>query len=330
MRIALTACISMGLSAFATYGAFAQVLEKPGDYPSRTITMIVPFGTGGGSDLVARAMSQELKEIMGVSFQIVNKPGAGGLASLPDFMIAKPDGYTILQHTDGLVTGFASGISSVEPGVDAIPICTAQVAFSMMLINPEDTRFSDWPSLVEYAKGSGESLRVATSSGVGSHEHVSTVQVAESAGIKMDVVPFGDPGERVAAILGGHIDVLFDQPDSAMAYVNEGQLVPVLVLLKETPEALGDIPSLTDMGLDFEPTVKTRGFFVPGGTPEPIVDYLASACDAAYNTDRFLKFNVDTYSHLARSFYNAEETSELFDGMLATYTELFTELGIKK
>lgn len=329
MKLVLSALLSLGLGLGLATPAAAQSLDKPDGYPSRTISMIVPFGTGGGSDQLARAMARELEDIMGVSIQIVNKPGAGGLAALPDFMIANPDGYTILQHTDGLVTGYASGNSQVQPGVDAIPICTAQVAFSMLLINPEDDRFSDWPSMVAYAKQAGDSLQVATSSGVGSHEHVSTMEVANAAGIQMDVVPFGDPGERAAAILGGHIDVLFDQADSAMPYVREGQLKAVLVLLPETPDALGDIPSLNDVGLDFEPTVKTRGFFVPAGTPEPIISYLEQACELAYRTERFQQFNVDTFHHLTRSFYNSADSRTLMATMADTYSTLFKTLGIK-
>lgn len=329
MRNVSKVVVSLGLAFGLVTTATAETLTKPDGYPSRTISMIVPFGTGGGSDQVARAMAQELEAIMGVSFQIVNKPGAGGLAALPDFMIVSPDGYTMLQHTDGLVTGYASGKSQVQPGIDAIPICTVQVAFSMMLINPKDERFTDWPSLVAYAKQAGEPLQVATSSGVGSHEHVSTMQVSNAAGITMEVVPFGDPGERTAAILGGHIDVLFDQADSAMPYVREGELKPVLVLLPDTPEALGDIPSLKAMGLNFEPTVKTRGFFVPAGTPEPIVSYLEQACERAYNTERFQKFNVDTFHHLTRSFYNSADTRVLMANMAESYSAIFKSLGIR-
>jgi tripartite-type tricarboxylate transporter receptor subunit TctC len=290
--------------------------------------MIVPFGAGGGADQVARAMSREFEEIMGVGVQIVNKPGAGGLTALPDFMIAPADGYTILQHTDGIVTGFAAGQSPVEPGVDALPICVTQIAFSMLLINPEDERFSDWESMLAYAKESGESLRIATSSGVGSHEHVTTMQVAQGAGVEIEVVPFGDPGERYSSIIGGHIDLLFDQAGDSMPYVREGQLKPILVILRETPEAFAGVPSLTDVGLDFEPTVKMRGFWVRADTPEPIRAYLAEACRRGYETERYLAFNEETYTHLVRSFYDADEALALSRSMLDTYRTMFAELGV--
>lgn len=317
-----------GAFLIAAGGAAAQDLVKPDGYPSRTVTMIVPFGTGGGSDQVARAVSRELEEIMGVGIQVVNRPGAGGLTALPDFMVAAADGYTILQHTDGLVTGFAAGSSNVEVGVDAIPICILQVAFSMLLINPENEHFSDWESMVEYSMGSGNSLLVATSSGVGSHEHMTTMQVAGAAGIDLEVVPFGDPGERYSSILGGHIDVLFAQAGETMAYVREGQLKPILIIQKESPEVFSDVPSLTDAGLDFMPTVKTRGLYVPAGTPEPVRDYLAAACERAYETDRFKAFNEATFTHLVRSFYNAEDALKLSREMAETYSTMFADLGI--
>lgn len=308
--------------------ATAGDLAKPDGFPSRTITMIVPFGPGGGSDQVARAMSSEFEAMMGVGVQIVNRPGVGGLASLPDFMVAPADGYTILQHTDGFVTGFAAGRSQVEPGVHALPLCITQVAFSMLMINPEETRFSDWDSLLAYARQADAPLRVATSSGVGSHEHTSIVQISEAAGIEFEVVPFGDPGERYASIIGGHMDVLFDQPGSTITFLREGQIKPVLVLLRETPDVFEGVPSLSDAGLDFEPTVKTRGFWVRADTPEPIRAYLAEACRRGYETERYLAFNEETYTHLVRSFYDADEALELSLGMLETYQTMFRQLGV--
>lgn len=318
----------VSVAAVVANGAVAQDLIKPDGFPSRTITMMVPFGTGGGADQVARAVSRELQEIMGVGIQVVNKPGAGGLTALPDFMVAAADGYTILQHTDGIVTGFAAGASQVEVGVDAFPICILQVAFSMMLINPADTRFSDWESLVDYAKSSEQSLMVASSSGVGSHEHVTTMQVAEAADIELEVVPFGDPGERYSSIIGGHVDMLFDQAGDSMPYVREGQLKPVLIIQKESPEVFADVPSLTDAGLDFAPTVKTRGLYVRADTPEPVRNYLAAACEQAYETERYMAFNESTFTHLVRSFYNAEDALKLSNEMTDTYRKMFADLGV--
>lgn len=310
--------------------AKAQDLKKPDGYPKRTITMMVPFGAGGGSDQVARALSRELEEIVGVGIQIVNKPGAGGLAALPDFAVAPADGYTILEHTDGIVTGYAAGKSKVEPGKDALPICITQIAFSMLFINPKDDRFSDWKSLVAYAKKSGKPLKIATSSGVGSHEHVTSMQVAEGSGIKLEVVPFGDPGERYSSIIGGHVDMLFDQAGDAMPYVRENKLKPVLLILKESPEAFKDVPSLKDVGLDFEPTYKMRGFWVRADVPADRRAYLEAACKRAYETERYKAFNVKTFTHLVRSFYDSKDALELSQTMLNTYKDMFKKLGVTK
>lgn len=313
---------------FSPLAADGQELEKPDGFPSRNITMMVPFGAGGGSDQVARALSRELEDITGVGIQIVNKPGAGGLAALPDFMVAPADGYTILEHTDGIVTGYAAGKSQVEPGEDVLPICITQIAFSMLFINAEDDRYSNWSELVDYAKESGKSLKIATSSGVGSHEHVTSMQVADGAGIELEVVPFGDPGERYSSIIGGHMDLLFDQAGDAMPYVREGKLKPVLLILKESPDAFKDVPSITDVGLDFEPTYKMRGFWVRAGVPEERREYLEEACRIAYETERYQAFNEKTYTHLVRSYYNTDDALELSQNMVETYQTMFKKLGV--
>lgn len=321
----LTAVLSLTLASTVTR---ADDLKKPDGYPDRTITMIVPFGTGGGSDQVARALSRELEKIMGVGIQIVNKPGAGGLAALPDFAVAPADGYTILEHTDGIVTGYAAGKSQIEPGKDAIPICITQIAFSMLFINPNDKRFSDWKSLVAYAKKTGKPLKIATSSGIGSHEYVTSMQVAEGAGIKLEVVPFGDPGERYSSIIGGHMDMLFDQAGDAMPYVHEGKLKPVLLILKKRPAAFSNVPSLTDVGLNFDPTFKMRGFWVRAGVPEARRKYLEAACHAAFKTKRYQAFNKKTYTDLVRSYYNTEDALKLSKNMVKTYKTMFKKLGV--
>jgi putative tricarboxylic transport membrane protein len=310
--------------------SLAASLQKPKGYPSRTITMMVPFGTGGGSDEVARALAREFQDIMGVGIQIVNKPGAGGIAALPDFMVAPDDGYTILEHTDGIVTGYAAGKSKVEPGKDVLPICITQVAFSMIFINAHEKRFTDWKSLVAYAKSSGKSLKIATSSGIGSHEHVTSMQVAEGAGIKLDVVPFGDPGQRYSSIIGGHIDLLFDQAGDAMPYVREGKLKPVLMILKKSPEAFKNVPALPDVGLNFDPTFKFRGFWVRAGVPAERRAYLEKACHMAFETKRYQAFNHKTYTDLVRSYYDTKDALDLSRRMIATYQGMFKKLGIKK
>jgi tripartite-type tricarboxylate transporter receptor subunit TctC len=332
----LTRCVPIVLSIGLVFGvgagssAMAADLTKPAGFPKRSVTMIVPFGPGGGSDQMARALGAQMEKAMGVSFRYVNKSGAGGMAALPDFAVAPADGYTILQHHDAVVTGLAAGKHSLKIGTDIVPICIAQADFSQLYINGGDKRFSDWKSLVAHAKKTGGSLKVAASSGQGSHEHTTVTQVSRGAGIKMTVVPFGDPGERISAILGGHVDLYYEQPGDAESYVKQGKLKPVLSILKKAPKEFADTPALTDVGLDFEPTVKFRGLWIRGSVPKERREYFEKACKIAWNTKPFQAYLKKKFTHIISEFRDTENALELTKTMHATYSGIFKELGIVK
>lgn len=322
--------------SIAISGASAQDLnfppqaDPPGGYPERPITVISPFGPGGGSDRVARAMASELSEITGGDFQVVNQPGAGGLEALPEFFVAQPDGYTILQHTESPITAFAAGRISQRPGEDLKPICVTQVAFSMFFIAGDNENYQDWEEMVAYFEETGDPVRVATSSGTGSHEHVSVVQTENASGLDFEIIPFGDPGERYSAVLGGHADLLFDQPGHLMQYVEQGELIPAMQLLRERPDdpVLSEVPSITDIGYDFEPTFKIRGFYFHQDVPEDIQAYMQWACGEAYQTESYQAFNEETFTHLVRSYYGPDDAVDLIDTMITTFQDMYEEIGI--
>jgi tripartite-type tricarboxylate transporter receptor subunit TctC len=139
-------------AAQAHLAAAQEQLQKPDGFPQRPLTMIVPYGPGGGSDQLARAMVAAMEPLIGVGVQVVNKPGGGGLAAIPDFMAAPPDGYTILESIDDIATNYASGKLDLHPAEDMVPICMAQITFNQIYIRPDDERFSDWESFVAHAK----------------------------------------------------------------------------------------------------------------------------------------------------------------------------------
>lgn len=328
LRGMLAACC-LSLAGLGVVNAQStEAPDKPGGYPSRDITVMIPFGPGGGSDQMMRALGAEMSRIMGVDFRYTNKPGAGGLAAIPDFLVAPTDGYTLLQHHDAVVTGQAAGKHRLVIGENIVPICIPQQDFSQLFINAEDDRFSDWESLVEYARDSGETLRVAASSGQGSHEHSMVTLIAEGSGIDLEVVPFGDPGERVSAILGQHLALYYDQPGEARPYVQEGQLTPVLSIVEEAPDAFSDIPDLRDVGLEFNPTLKFRALWASPEVPEERRDYLEAVCRQAAESEGFQAYLKRTYTHLNSRFYGSEEGTEFAQQMLETYRTTFRNLGI--
>lgn len=303
--------------------------EKPDGFPDRPITIIVPFGAGGGSDQFARALAEPMSKVLGVPIQVVNKPGGGGRAGIPDFMAAPTDGYTIMQFSDDVLTQYSSGKISENPTVDWVPIGIGNVTFSQIYIKPDNDKFSDWESLVAYAKENPGEVPMANISHRGSMERVTTANLEEAAGIKFKQISYDKPSERYAALVGGHVETLFEQPGDVVNFIKAGQMKPILTILKEKPKAFADTPSLADVGIDIQPLLRVRGMVVQNGIPEERIAYLEWAFKEAWNSESFQKFLERKYMTVISSYRDSEGSVELIRALVETYNEAYEKLGIK-
>lgn len=314
--------------------ALAGLFVLPGlaqeKFPSRPITVIIPYGPGGGSDQLVRAIQEPLQKALKVPIQPVNKPGGGGLAAIPDFMTAPADGYTILQHIDDSATLYASGKTRENPAEDWIPVAIAQITFNQLYVRPDDARFSTWDAFVKYAKANPEKVTVANVGAVGSMERVAMIQIEKALGFKTTQVSFDKPAERYAALIGGHVDLLFEQPGDVNAFLEAKKMKPLLSLLPERPQVFADVPSLKDIGLDIAPLLRWRGFFARKGTPEDRVKLLERAFAEAWNSPEFQAFNRKQFMHLINSYRDTAGARKLINDDVKTYREIYKELGLIK
>lgn len=306
----------------------AQDLEKPAGFGNRPLTMIVPFGAGGGSDQLARAMAKAMEEVAGITFQVVNKPGGGGTAAIPDFMLAPADGFTVLEHIDNAVSAYAAGDIKENPAEDWIPLCMTQITFSQIYMRADEDRFTDWASFAAYA-GDNE-LTMANLGKVGSMELVVMQQLQEATGLDIKQIAFDKPAERYGALIGGHVDVLFEQPGDVRSFLDAGQMKPILTFLDERPEVFADTPTHKEIGADFDALTRFRGFYVKQGVPQDRVDFLAAACEAGFATEGYQAFNQSKFMDLIDSFRDPEGSVALIDDAVATYQAMYEKLGIGK
>ena len=253
MTIRKTLTATLAASAFCITAATAETLEKPSGFGNRPLTMIVPFGAGGGSDQLARAMAKGMEEAAGISFQVVNKPGGGGTAAIPDFMLAPADGYTVLEHIDNAVSAFAKDDIQENPAADWIPLCMTQITFSQIYIRPDESRFTDWDSFVEYAKANPGAVTMANLGKVGSMELVVMQQLMDALDLDIKQIAFDKPAERYGALIGEHVDVLFEQPGDVRSFLDSGQMKPILTFLEERPDVFADVSTNKEVGADFAP-----------------------------------------------------------------------------
>lgn len=326
----LTFFIGLALVAALSLPSISLAMDKPGGFPDRPITIIVPYGAGGGSDQLTRAMAVALEKVIRVPVTVVNKPGGGGVAGLSDFFAARPDGYTLTEHIDDAATLYAAGVIKENPAVDWFPICIAQVTFSQIYVRPKDKRFSDWNTFIKYTKANPGKVTVANVAHQGSMERVTMYLLEQPLGFKVAQVSFDKPAERYGALVGGHVDALFEQPGDVRAYIESNDMKPILTLLNNRPEAFSDAPSIKDIGLKMEPLLRFRGFFARKGVPKDRLAYLEWAFHEAWQSDSFQKFNRSKYMHLINSYRNMEDGKNLIRDAIASYSNVYKDLGIGK
>lgn len=286
---------------FAALGTTAGWPASAEEFPSRPITMVVPLGPGGGSDQVARALAEAMEETDDLRFQIENKPGGAGVIGSIDALGRPADGYTILQGTDGLISSIATGKVQARLGADVVPLCLTQSTFSQLYVRADDARFASFDDVA--AAGRRGRLTMANSSRPGSYEEILARSLAEILGLRFEQINFDNPSERYGALLGGQVDLLFEQPGDIRPYLDAEQFRPVLTFMQERPETFPDTPSLPEVGAAGVPRIeRVRGLFIRADVPEDRQRRLADACARAYATDDYQEVNAEQYMDEERSF----------------------------
>ena len=317
---------AFGLTITMALAASALAQDKPADFPERPLTMIVPYGAGGGSDQLSRAMAAAMEPTLGQPIQVVNKPGGGGMAAVPDFMTAPADGYTLLESIDDAVTNHVSGKLSENPGADWEPLCMAQITFSQIYVHPDDERFNDWEGFVAHAKEN--QLSVANVGNVGSMERVNMLKIEQALGFETNQIAFDKPAERYAALIGGQVDALFEQPGDVRNFLDAGQMVPILTIYPERPDAFADVPTHVEAGADFEALLRFRGFYVHPDVADDRKRFLEAACKQGFDSADFQTFNESKYMTLIDSYRDTAGSRDLIAGAVDTYTAVYKEIGL--
>jgi tripartite-type tricarboxylate transporter receptor subunit TctC len=215
----------LGVALLSSIVAPVAAQEK---FPSRPIDVIVTWGTGGGADAMARQLATLSQSHLAVPLPVSNVPGAAGNTGLAQVLTGKPDGYTVATYIQDTLMTIPMGLArhKVE---DLVWISRTQVADSFLFVK-SDAPFRTIQELLAHAKANPGKLRVA-STGFGTVDDV-TVRFLEKKGWKMITVPYPKPGERYAAALGGHAEVLYEQAGDVLQYLKAGQLKPLIPPLR--------------------------------------------------------------------------------------------------
>ncbi|CAJ2377200.1 MAG: tripartite tricarboxylate transporter substrate binding protein [Gammaproteobacteria bacterium] len=327
------ALAALALSVNAAHAACASDYlpasnDRPGGFPKRALTMIVPYGPAGGSAQVSQAMAQAVTELTGATINRDHKPGGSGAVGMTAFMAAPTDGYTVLQHIDDASSAHARDSSQPNPARDLIPLVTSQITFSQIYIRAEDERFNDWNSFVEWVKNQDGQATIANVSKEGSMERVSMKLITDATGMRIQQISFDKPGQRYGALVGGQVDALFEQPGDVRKFLDAGTFKPILTLLKDAPSAFAGVPGLREAGLDFEPLFRFRGFFTHKDAPEDRVRWLRWAFQKAYCRESYQAFNETKYMTLIESFRDTPGTRKLISKTIDQYRTVYKQMGL--
>jgi tripartite-type tricarboxylate transporter receptor subunit TctC len=269
------------LAACALLLAAACVSAQPADYPSRPIRMIIAFPAGGGSDIVGRALAQQLSEQLGQPVVVDNRGGAGGIIGTELGARAAPDGYTLTVGSSGgfAITPHLNRHLPYDPVKDFAPVGLFTRLTFVLDVHPALPAASV-AEFLALARSRPGRLNFG-SSGPGATAHLATEHFMALTGTKMTHVPYKGAAPAMTALIGGEVEVLFDSMPTTLPHARAGRIRPLAVTTLQRSALLPHLPTLDEAGVKGYELASWFGLFVPAGTPRAIVNRLNKAVNTA-------------------------------------------------
>src|SRR5262252_1765514 len=284
MRLMRCAAVAAVILVGLAYEAGAQ---QP--YPSRPITMVVPFAAGGPTDVLARILGQHMSQTLGQQIIIETVTGGGGSIGAARVAKAAPDGYTMVMGNLGTHAAAVGLYKNLyyDPRVDFEPVML--VASTPMVLVVRKTLATDTlKDFIAYAAANPHKLTFG-SAGTGSISHLTYLLFTHLTRTEIQHVPYRGLSQSVNDLFSGQIDMMFDQVVSATPHILSGGVKPIAVTAPSRAAAIPNVPSSTEAGLPELQTTAWTALFFPKGTPQPIVERINAALDKAMRDETVAK-----------------------------------------
>ncbi|MET0442195.1 MAG: tripartite tricarboxylate transporter substrate binding protein [Casimicrobiaceae bacterium] len=262
---------AIALVLAAAAAAFAPAASTQTPYPTKPVRVVVPFPAGGTTDILARAASQKLSETWGQQALVDNRPGAGGNIGAELVAKAPPDGYTLLMGT----VGTHAINSSLYPKMpydhvkDFAPVILVAGVPNVLVVHPS-LPVNSVQELIAYAKANPGKLNFA-SSGSGTSIHLSGELFKVMTGVQMTHIPYKGSAPALTDLVGGQVQLMFDNLPSSLAFIKAGKLRALAVTSAQRSPALPDVPTVAESGVPGFEASSWFGLLAPAGTPRDIV-----------------------------------------------------------
>jgi len=251
------------------------------NYPTKPITVVVPYGAGGSADSRSRQLAQKMSLILKQPFVIDNKPGAGGNIGTEFVARAAPDGYTIGMGNFAplAVNKTLFGTLRYDPETDLSPIILIEKGPLILVVNP-NSQYKSIQDIVAAAKAKPGTLTFS-SGGIGGSHQLSAELFMQNADIKMIHIPYKSGSAALTDLMGGNVDMMFDQMYSAVPSIRADKLRPIAITSKKRSPLFPNVPSFAELGYPKVEVLNWQGFIAPAGTPKPIINKLNAAANEA-------------------------------------------------
>ena len=267
----IASAVVLGAGLLGGTSALAQA------YPTKPVTIIVPFAAGGTTDILARIIGQALTAELGQSVVVDNRAGAGGNIGGQAAAKAAPDGHTLFMGTVGTHAINASLYKKMpfDPVKDFAPLTRVANVPNLLVANPAQP-YKSVKDLIAYAKANPGKVNFG-SSGNGSSIHLSGELFKSLAKVDMQHVPYKGSAPAVTDLLGNQIGIMFDNMPSAIQHVRSGKLVPLAVTTAKRSPELPNVPTIAEAGVPGYEATSWFGMFALAGTPAPVLAKLNAA-----------------------------------------------------
>jgi tripartite-type tricarboxylate transporter receptor subunit TctC len=261
-------------------------------YPERGLRIVVPFAPGGGTDVVARTLAQEMAKDLRVSVIIENRPGAGTIVGTQAVAVSSADGYTLLMGT------FANAVNPslnaklpYDPHKDFAAVALIARSFNIVVVNPKSS-IRTIADLIATAKANPGKMTFGTF-GAGTSAHLAGELFKDMAKVDLTAVPYKGAAPGITDLIGGQIDVMFTTVASAASLVESGQLRAIAVTSAERSPAFPQVPTVAEAGVPGYAAESWYGLFAPSGTPPEVIDRLNRSAAAAVQSEAFKRLSVN-------------------------------------
>ena len=294
-------------------------------YPDRVVKIVVPFAPGGGTDVVARTLAQEMAKNLGVNVLIENKPGAGTIIGTQAVAVSASDGYTLLMGT------FANAVNPslnaklpYDPQKDFAPVALIARSFNIVVVSPKSP-IKSIADLIAAARAEPDKLSYGTF-GVGTSAHLAGELFKHMAKVNLATIHYKGAAPAITDLISGQIQVMFTTVASAAALIESGQLRPLAVTSAERSPAFPNLPAVAETVPGYA-AESWYGLFAPAGTPREVIGRLNQSAASAVQSEVFKKIGAN--EGLVMIARPPEELDRYFHGEEERWRKLIQDAGIK-